>query len=536
MIERNKYLHGTGYDRGNGRSNGGGQPRLVKKSRHSIHGGALKVCLVVPNFRWTDSDPNALWQYFPYNLCMITAMIEEEYHVNILDAYSSNMSQEEFRSALAKQDPDVVGITVLMDQYAPAGHETAKIVKESNEKVKVVLGGVYATTNPEKAASDPNIDYVVIGEGEYVFHDLLDFFLGKKPLPEKGLAYRSNGQVVVTCRADFIDDLDALPFPSYHLIDFQSYANASPTRKSVDAPLVYPFARLVTTRGCPYLCSFCQAKAITGREFRYRSVENIMDEIQWLKDKYGVKSLIFDDDNLYTNKERAKVFFRRMSERGLAMPWKSIATAVFRLDEELVKLMRESGCEYVDVAIESGTERVMREIIKKPIIFDRAKEMIRCLRQQGIYVAANFIIGFPTETWEEVRQTIKMAEDMNCDYVKIFIALPLPETELYELTKKHNAFKQERKTAGRIWSTGQMIETEYWRADDLTVLRAYEWDRINFTDPVKRKRTADMMGITVEELDQIRMRTLGDACLKIKESDAPDGDKELIAQGTYPCT
>jgi len=485
----------------------------------------LKVTLVVPNFRWRDSDPNALWDYTPYNLCLLAAMIEDFCDVDIIDAYGTNMDHEELKELLKKRMPDVVGFTVLMDQYAPAGHYVAEIVKSINKDIIVVVGGVYATTNPDKAIADPNIDYVISGEGEYIFKLLLEYLLGKKEdLPEKGIAYRKNGKIINTGHAEFICDLDALPLPAYHLIDFKRYANRAPSRKSVDAPLVYPYARVLTSRGCPYQCAFCQVASISGRKFRPRSVDNVLDEIQWLKKEYGINSIIFDDDNLYTHPSRAKDLFRGMIERGLVMPWKSIATAVFRLDEEMLDLMRESGCQYIDVAIESGTERVTRKIIKKPIIFNRAKELIAYARSIGIFVAANFIIGFPTETWAEIRETIRYAEEINADYIKLFVALPLPGTRLWDLTIKEKAFKEDFNSAERIWTSGQMIETENFYADDLTILRAYEWDRINFTDPMKRKRIAEMMGITVEELNKIRRRTLNDAIKKIKTSKSSSFD------------
>lgn len=476
----------------------------------------LRVTLVVPNFRWAELDENALWHFIPYNLCLLAAMVENICDVSILDAYESNMSKGEFKSALKKLEPDVVGITVLMDQYASVGHNAARLAKSINKDIRVILGGVYATMNPEKAAEDVNVDYVVIGEGEYVLKDLVDYFVGNGSLPSRGICYKSDGKMVNLGHSDYIYDLDSLPFPAYHLIDFEKYSNRVPDRKSVDSPRKYPYMRIVTSRGCPFMCSFCQIGSIAGRQFRARSVENILAEIKRLKDTYNIESLIFDDDNLFTDRKRAGELFQRMIDVGLAMPWVAIATAVFKLDRELVKLMKASGCEYIDVAIESGTERVRKEIINKPVDYEQAKEMIHFARKQGIFVVANFIIGFPTETWDEIRQSVKSAEEIDADYIKLFVAIPLPNTKLWDLCIKEGAFKEDFENADRIWTTGQMIETNDFKANDLTVLRAYEWDRINFSDAKKLERTADMMGITAEELSKIRKRTLRDACEKIK--------------------
>ncbi|MDO8603597.1 MAG: radical SAM protein [Candidatus Omnitrophota bacterium] len=474
----------------------------------------LKVVLVVPNFRWVNSDINALWHYTPYNLCLLAAVIKDICDVSILDAYTSNMSEDAFKSELRKLNPDIVGITVLMDQYASSGHTAAKIAKSINREIIVVMGGVYATVNPERAVKDNNIDFVVVGEGEYALRDLIGYVMKKNPLPQKGVCYSLDGKIVNTGHADFIKDLDDIPLPAYHLINFKNYANSA-HRKSVDSPRKYPYARIMTSRGCPYGCSFCQVEVISGREFRPRSAKNVLDEIAWLKKEYGIKSLIFDDDNLFTDRQRAKDIFQGMIDRDIAMPWASIAVAVFKLDEELIKLMKASGCEYIDIAIESGTERVLKKIIKKPVNFEQAKEMARSAKKEGIYVAANFIIGFPTETWDEIRQTIKFAEDIDVDYAKIFTAMPLRNTKLWELCEKESAFKEEFDKSEGMWNVGQ-IETKEFSSRDLTILRAYEWDRINFTNPEKRKKTAAMMGMTEDELKETRKRTFNSAFQSIK--------------------
>lgn len=469
----------------------------------------LKVALIVPNFRWSDWDVNTLWHFIPYNLCLLAAMIEDICDVSILDAYKTDMSEGEFKTQIQRLDPDVVGITVLMDQYAASGHTAARLTKSTKKDTKVILGGVYATINPEKAMEDPNIDFVVIGEGEYVLRDMVNNMIGKNPLPEKGICYRLNGKVVNTGHADFINDLDAIPFPAYHLVDFEKYGN-SVDRKSVDSPRELPYIRLVTSRGCPVGCGFCQVESIMGRCFRPRSSEKVLDEIQFMKEKYGINSLMFDDDNFFTNRQRAKEILQGMIDRNLIMPWYA-PVAVFRLDEEMVKLMKKSGCEYIDIAIESGTERVSKKVVRKPINFKQAVEMVRLIRKEGIFVAANFILGFPTETWDEIRQTLKFAEEIDVDYAKIFVFVPLPKTRLWELCKKEGTLKEGFDDAKLRWSIGQ-TKGEQFTPSDLTVLRAYEWDRINFTDPQKRKRTAEMLAVTEEELFTIRRSTLNNAC------------------------
>ena len=451
----------------------------------------MKIALVVPNFRWSNWDKNTLWHYIPYNLCLLASSIQDVVDVKIIDAYKENMSEEEFSDRI--KGFDLVGITVLFDQYGTSGHIAARIAKQMG--AKVVMGGVYATTNSEKVIQDENVDYVIIGEGEYVFKDLVSRLAFGEEIPKSTLI------------GNRIYSLDGLPLPAYQYLDMDKYINSA-ERKSIDSPRVFPYARIMTSRGCPIGCCFCQVETIAGSMFRPRSAENVLNEIQWLKDTYGIKSLIFDDDNLLHDKKRATDLFQGMIDRKLVLPWLSIGLAVFKLDEDLIKLMRRSGCEYFAVAIESGTKRVLKEIINKPISFDYAKKMVKFAREQGIYVAANFIIGFPTETWDEIRETIRFAEELDVDYAKIFHLVPLPHTRAWDLCERENAFNGNNDF---VWSKGN-IETKDWTANDLTILRAYEWDRINFSNSVKRERTRKMMGVTEEELGDIRRNTLRNAC------------------------
>jgi radical SAM superfamily enzyme YgiQ (UPF0313 family) len=492
-------------------------PKLLEKPL-VIDGESIKnkkkILFIIPNFHWIDEDVNALWDLIPWNLCQIASVIDDICaDVKIIDSYKDNLSEDELAKQIADYKPDIVGLTVLMDQYADVAPITTKIIKNISKNIITVLGGVYAMANPMRAMKDKNLDYVVIGEGEYVFKQLIGFYSGACDLPERGICFRKNGNEELENRghSEFIKNLDDLPKPAYHLIDFLSYCNKYNDRKNVDRVPAYPYARIVTSRGCPEKCSFCQVPSLQGSYFRARSPDHVCDEIEWLKKEYGIKAIQFDDDNLATNTKRAKALFRRMIERGLTLPWVYSATAVFRLDTEMIDLMVESGCEYINVAIESGSERVTRDIVLKPLDYDHAKKMVAYAKKKGLFVAGNFIIGFPTETWEEIRKTINFAEEINVDYAKLFIAIPLRNTEMFDLAEKTDSIIMETYDADSMWSVGGLIKSKEWTADDLTILRAYEWDRINFSNPKKLEKIAKRMAITVEELNKIRRRTLSNA-------------------------
>lgn len=236
-----------------------------------------------------------------------------------------------------------------------------------------------------------------------------------------------------------------------------------------------------------------------------------MGEIDWLIKEYGIRSIIFDDDNLLTDRKRAIELFNGICKYDVK--WKMTATAAFFLDDELIELMARSGCIYVDIAIESGCERVLHEIVNKPLKLEKALAVINKLKKENIYVAANFVVGFPGETWAEIRESIAFAEKCGADYIKLFNAVPLPGTRLYDMAVEQNALIEGYDSENVNWRNGN-IETDEFSARDLAILRLYEWDRINFSSPEKIERTADMMGISVDEMNEIRKRSRQTLILK----------------------
>lgn len=479
-----------------------------------------KIALIIPNFYWQKADAHTRWHVVPYNLCLLAATVRDLCEIKIIDANADNLSQEELSALLQKECFALVGITVMMDQFAQAGHCAARIARKALPKAKIIMGGVYPTVNPDKVIDDASVDYAFMGEGEEGFRQLLLHFLCGEAFPAKGLAWKdAQGLVHMQEKTDFIKNLNANPRPAYDLVDYKKYTLSAP-RKSVDSPCCFPFARIQTSRGCPQGCCFCQVNIISGSRFRPRSPENILDEIAWLKEEYGIRSLLFDDDNIVTQRSRAVALFQGMIDRGLAMPWKAIAMAVFKLDEELLTLMAASGCTYIDVAIESGSPRVLKEVIKKPVNLEYAKRMVAFAQSQGIYVAANFILGFPTETWNEIRQTLRFAEELNMDYAKIFTAIPLRHTRLWDMCEQHNAFRPNFSIDTISWNEGQIVSPHFFPSE-LALLRAYEWDRINFSSLERRAKTAAIMNITLDELDIVRKKTR-EAALQSLRNDCKD--------------
>ena len=462
-----------------------------------------RVMLVYPNQRWYKFDLTTTWNLSPYMLCMLAAMLRDKYEIKIVDAQFYNMSEEQFKNEIQSFQPDCVGISVLSSEYASILDTAAGIVKEVDDTIVTIAGGVHVTTQYYRVLDNKDINYAVRGEGEYVLRDFLAYLNGEATFPKKGVVFRNGEGNITALPPDLIQNLDALPLPDYDLVDYNAYANTGP-RYGVDSVHIYPYARLLTSRGCPVGCSFCQVESISGNKWRMRSAEKVVDELSFLQERYGIKAFIFEDDNPFGQKKRTKEMLRLIKERQLNLKWKAAGVAVFLMDEEIFQLMAETGCQMIGVAIESGTERILKQVIKKPVDLKMVPEMIKKAHKYGLYVAANFIIGFPGETWDEILQTIHYAENCGADYIKIYPANPLIGTKLFEMAKAENLIVGDPNKVD--WRYGRIKSTEFG-PKDISILRVYEWDRINFSDPKKRERTADIMGISIEDLNGIRKAT-----------------------------
>jgi radical SAM superfamily enzyme YgiQ (UPF0313 family) len=488
-----------------------------------------KILLVIPNSKWLNES--AFWHLHPYPLTLLaSALPRDRFDIRIVDSNLDNHSLADFSQVVKDWSPEVVGFSVLANEYGVTGHKAAGAVKAVNPAIVTVMGGVYATTRPFDVISDPNIDFAVLGEGEYVFPKLLDFIDGNGDFPAEGVARMVESKADIRPQSTFIENLDALPYPDTDLIDFDRYANES-FKHVVDAPRALPYAKMITSRGCPIGCTFCQVETISGRKTRFQSAKRVVDEMEWLIDKHGIRAIDFLDDNFLGNRSRAVAIFQEMIARKLPVVWNAANVSEFFLSEKLLLLMKESGCVYLSIAVESGVPRVLKEIIKKPVNLSHARSMLQYARELGMDTTSLWVIGSPGETWDEIRHTIEVAEDMNSDYTKINIATPYPGTELFDMAVAGGYLPKDYDFSKLGWGQAT-ISTEEFSTDQLTILRAFEWERINFTSEAKRKKVAQMMGVTLDELASIRRKTLQGALHGIgKIPAASSTSRKLVPPG-----
>jgi len=466
-----------------------------------------KIVLVLPNYYWCTSE---FWHVHPINLCLLAGVLKDEYEVEIIDANLENLSEDELAERIRVSAPDLLGITSFANQFAPASHAVARIGKEVFPEMPVVMGGVYVTTTPEAAIKDTHVDYLVIGEGERTFLRLIKFLEGKEDFPAKGIGYRdSSGNPKLIRLTEYIEDLDSLPFPDYSKIDYPQYTTNS-FKNVFDSPRAFPYARMITSRGCPNNCSFCAVHFINGRKTRFQSAERVLAEIDWLVTTYGIKAIEFNDDHLLQSRERIDKILKAMIARKYNIVWNAMDVMVRSLSEDLLELMWESGCRYISFPFESGNERVIKKIIGKPMDFEHGVRMVEKAKELGMDTTADFIIGNPGETYNEIMDTINFAESLDVDYVKINVATPYPNTRLFQDAVRLEAFPEGYQAEKMIWGSSR-LQTEHFDPCAMAIVRAFEWDRINHKTEAKRKKLADRMLISVEQLDQIRKKTREEA-------------------------
>lgn len=476
-----------------------------------------KVLLINLNTRWFGIRH---WDDIPYGLCILKASLKEKYQVKILDANFHNLNEQELKEECLEYSPDVVGISCMSMEYKKTLIRTAQLVKEALPGVPVVAGGIYPTLLPEEIICENGIDYIVMGEGEFRFDKLLQHLQNNSlPIEDiEGLAYKRNDNFIIQHVEHYIDDLDAVPLPDYSELDYLAYSSSATKYSHYTHPMRFPYGRVITSRGCPYDCIFCSSKKINGEKIRFRSAKSVLNEIDRLVHDYGVKEIIFYDDNLIVNRKRIVEILEGLIERKYDLQWKPTSIAVYALDDELLELIRKSGCYQLVLALESGTEEGLK-IIKKPFKkTDKTQKVIAKAKSLGFYLSAGFVIGLPGETWDQILHTFRFAESLDIDYCTFSIATPLPKTELYEICKKNNllvpnfSFNDESITGFGKPS----IHTSEFTPGELAVLRAFEWDRINFKTQKQVERIALMNGIHVDDVRQWRINTRRNALDFIK--------------------
>lgn len=475
----------------------------------------MKVVLVVANYAWFGKRP---WRGMTSSVPIITAILKDKFDLSVIDANVNEYSEDDVRNALRESKPDVVLITALSTEYFRAYHTVAKISKEILPDVPVIMGGVYPTVCSEEVIDDKNVDLAMMGHAEERLDKLL-FLIEQKDYNAikkfEGIAYRekdAQGQhKVVIPLNHYIGDVSDMVQPDYSLVDVDKYLDSG--RKSAANQNVEPkkkTASIITSYGCSYNCLFCATRTISGKKVAYRPADDVLDEIDYFVREKHVEVIFFIDDCLLADRNRAQYIFSEIIRRQYNIEIQIGVVAAWHLDRDILQLMKKAGLTKFGISIESGNERVLHEIIHKPLRLEIIPEIVAICRELDILLHANFVIGFPGETWDEIRDSLRMAEQWDLDLIEIHIATVLPKTELYQLAQDTNSLPEDFTFFNDDVNFGfgkGNITTDEFTPNELAVLRAYEWDRINFSTPEKRARACRIMDITEEELQEHRKQT-----------------------------
>ena len=357
----------------------------------------------------------------PLGLMYVAAYAEKytNHKIRILDCLAENVSHKTLKEEIKRIKPDIVGIQAMTFTLIDV-IKAAKTVKSIDDEIPVVVGGSHAHIFPFETANLPGIDYVVLGEGEIVFADLIENIQNPEKLKKiRGLVFRDGDNVINTGQRELIKDLDPLPFPARHLTPYKRYSSLLAKRS--------PVTTMITSRGCPYKCKFCDRPHL-GKVFRARSAQNVVDEMEACVNM-GIKEFLIYDDTFTIRRKRVREICYKILETLLDVSW-DVRARVDTVDEELLKLMRKAGCERIHFGIESGNQDILR-ILGKGITLEEVKKAFQMAKRAGLETLGYIMIGSPGETEAHVHRSINFVKNLGADYVHFSIMTPFPSTAVY---------------------------------------------------------------------------------------------------------
>jgi len=388
------------------------------------------VCLINPSSRiaYGNMEPPA---FPPMGMQYIAAVLEANgFEVKVIDVDVDGLSLEELGQRLVELNPFLVGFTCTTPLFNQV-LELCELVKK-NCNAFTCFGGMHPTIKPLEGIKNKFVDFVVFGEGEFTFLELVQVLVsGIKDFSKiKGLVFKQEGRPVKNEARPLIKDLDVLPFPARHLFKMDKYTYPDAKEKTSIS--------ILTSRGCPGQCTYCCTKCIFGLSYRFRSAGNVVEEIEQVIEEYGAKEIHIWDDNFTANKERVFEFCKMVRARGLH---KRVCFSIpqgLRIDhvnEEVLKALKSINVYAIGYGVESGNDKILR-LCKKNITTAQARKVIGLSKELGFDVWCFFILGLYGDTEKTIRETIDFAKELDPLFAKFLILKPLPGTEVFEQFKK----------------------------------------------------------------------------------------------------
>lgn len=373
--------------------------------------------------RWPSRSLGGACQE-PLFLAYAAAVLEKNnLEVELIDCRPDYVSLDKLGEKITKE----VGFVVIQTSTPSIDLdlETASILKKKNNHLKIALVGPHPTALDKQILNEyPYIDLILRGEYDYTLRDVVISLENNQGFEKiKGITYRNNGNIFRNEDREYIKDLDELPFPARHFLPLNKYFE----------PLFIgrPTLRLITSRGCPFICTFCMwPQLMYGRFFRARDPIKVVDEIEHLKNEYKIKEYYFDDDTFTINPQRVAKICDEIIRRKINLPFDCLAR-VDTVSPEILKKMAEAGCRIIRYGVESASPKIL-ENIKKGITVEQIKFAFKETKKAGIKTHATIMFGLPGETKETIKETIKFVLELNPDYAQFPVVIPYPGTELYQ--------------------------------------------------------------------------------------------------------
>ncbi|MBU4502864.1 MAG: B12-binding domain-containing radical SAM protein [Nanoarchaeota archaeon] len=419
-----------------------------------------EIILIYPK---TGFDVKKVSIEVPLSVLSAASILDKEgYKVKIIDQRIEEKNWQKKLTQELKDSPICVGISSMTGTQIYFGIDAAKIIRKNNPETKIVWGGIHPTLLPKQTLESNYVDIVVKGEGEKTFFELVQNLEKGKSLREiNGVAYKDDGKIIENPNVHDFLNLDKLPELPYHLLDIKNYI------KMMNG--VFSFQG---SRGCPFKCAFCCNPLLSKGFWRTMSAERIMQEIQMVHNKYKFKKLKFNDENFFVNKERVYKIADAIND---AYEWEAQAR-IDTIDYMDYDRLRKSGLYQIQPGIESGNQRILN-LIRKQLTTEQILNYNRKLAKTGIIATYNFIMGFPSETIEEIKDSVKFVlklldENPYSELAAFYVFVPYPGTELFDLSLKYG-FIPPNSLAGWGEFSRQHLETP-WIQDKKELLQNLE--------------------------------------------------------------
>lgn len=402
----------------------------------------MRVYLLNPPFlpyfvrcgRWQGVTARGGTLDYPKWLAYTTGLLEKNGHdVQLRDAVASKFSPNDVINDVNEFQPDIIVAETNFSSLRNDLNVISEIKKRANKQIFSIIAGPPTAVYPEEILLDESIDAIARFEYDFVIADALEMLHNHQSLKGvKGVWYKENGSIIKNADRPLStsEELDSLPFVSKI---YQKYLNIHDYYLSQS---LYPEVQIFTGRGCPYLCAFCSwPENLMGRKVRFRSVENIIQEFEYIsKEIPFIREVFIEDDTFTLKKDRVQSFCHGLLHRGIKITWSCNVRA--DLDFETLRLMKKAGCRLIIVGYESGSDEILKSI-NKGITVEQAKEFTKNAKKAGLLVHGDFIIGLPGETESTAQKTYDYIFDLKPDILQVAVATPIPGTAFYNYVKNN---------------------------------------------------------------------------------------------------